>query len=152
MPYNRHVSRATFGELVKPLLGRKVTRVWTGHLATVFLELGRLRRYRRGKVESLKGQASVMIEWEWRVESQRAIRFGAASSTRRMESQLQTLVGRRVLGMTTRGRLPELSVELSGGLWMNSFALAERQPSWAVFLTDGSWLCVERGTLRHQSS
>ena len=40
-----------------------------------------------------------------------------------------------------------LQVQLSGGLWISTFARKASQPDWTVFLPDGSWLTVNRGSI-----
>jgi hypothetical protein len=49
------------------------------------------------------------------------------------------------------GRLPELVIALSGGLWVHAFNTAEGQPQWTVFLPDESWLRVDGGRLVHNT-
>lgn len=92
-----------------------------------------------------------MFQWSWRVESAGAIRFGSWSSERRITTGVQALAGRRVVDLSVTGRLPELVISLSGGLWVHSFMTAEGQPEWTVFLPDGSWTHVVRGRLAHNT-
>ena len=90
-----------------------------------------------------------MIEWSWRIEKARSIQSGSWSSERRITSTVRALKGRRILNVAVEGRLPELNLRLNTGIWVHSFATAEGQPQWAVFLRDGSWVTVERGRLVH---
>ena len=92
-----------------------------------------------------------MLQWSWRIESARAIRLGSWSGERRITNGVQALAGRRVVDVSVTGRLPELVVSLSDGLWVHSFMTAEGQPEWTVFLPDGSWLHVVRGRLAHDT-
>ncbi len=92
-----------------------------------------------------------MLEWSWRVESRRAVRFGSWSGDRKVSNGLASLTGRSIIELGVEGRLPELNVALTGGVWLHSFMTAEGQPAWTVFLPDGSWLCVERGVLVHDT-
>lgn len=107
--------------------------------------VGTLRTRNKGERTHTRGEAGVMIQWSWRVESQRAVRFGSWSGERRMTNGIHSLQGRRVEGIALCGRLPELSVALSGALWLHSFTTVEGQPEWTLFLLDGSWLTVRRG-------
>jgi hypothetical protein len=99
----------------------------------------------------LKGEATVMVEWSWRVELKRSIEAGSWSSDARLERALAGLKGRRLLALSTEGRLPELVVTLSAGRWLHAFMTAEGQPSWTVFLTDESWLTVANGVTVHDT-
>jgi hypothetical protein len=145
----RHViSRERFRDLTRPLAGLPVSRAWRGAGSAIVLELGALeKRYERtGKP---KGEAALIIDWSWRVEGARSVPFGSWSGDRKIANGLRSLVGRTVLDLQVTGRLPELSVTLSGNRWLQSFMTAEGQPAWSVFLQDESWLCVERGVLVH---
>jgi hypothetical protein len=88
-----------------------------------------------------------MIEWSWRVESPAGIQFGSWSGKRKMEHGILGLIGHKIEGIALTGRLPEISIRLSGGKWVHSFMTAEGQPEWGLFLPDSSWLCVRRGRL-----
>ena len=146
----RHrVDDARFQRLTAPLVGLPVTRPWRGYGSALFLELGPLKRVRitRRAGHSLKGLASVMIEWGWRVERPRSVEFGSWSLDRRIDSGIRSLQRAKVESVQLDGRLPELSLGLSGGRWLRSFMISGGQPRWALFLPDGSWLCVQRGVL-----
>jgi len=92
-----------------------------------------------------------MIEWSWRLEGRRSINAGSWSSERGITIGVRSLKGRHLIGIAVVGRLPELVLQLSGGLWLHSFMTAEGQPEWAVFLRDGSWVTVEAGRLIHDT-
>jgi hypothetical protein len=140
------ISAEEFAAGIQPLIGLTVSRTWRGYGSALFLELGKLSRaYRR--TGHPKGEAGVMIEWSWRVESRAGILFGSWSGKRKMEHGILSLLGRKVEGISLTGRLPEISVRLSGGKWVHSFMTAEGQPEWGLFLPDRSWLCVRRGRL-----
>lgn len=74
-----------------------------------------------------------MIEWSWRIEDETSILCGSWSGEDGWEDVFRTLVGRHVEDMSTFGRLPELSIALSGGLYVASFMTAEGQPEWTLF-------------------
>ncbi len=150
----KRIDLAEFDALVAPLLGLTVSRPWRGHGSALFLELGRLHKVRRvptprhpkGRV-SLKGQATIMIQWSWRVARRRSIAFGSWSADRRLDLGISRLVDHRVESISVTGRLPELVVALSGGFWVEAFSTVEGQPEWTTFLPDGSWISTERGVL-----
>jgi hypothetical protein len=138
-----------FAELTRPLVGLPVSHSWRGYGSAIFLELGALKSAGPGRER--RGDVSVMLQWSWRVESIRAIRFGSWSGERRITNGVRALTGRRVVDVGVTGRLPELVLSLDGGLWVHSFMTAEGQPEWTVFLPDGSWLHVVRGRLTHDT-
>jgi hypothetical protein len=156
--FERRITAAELEEYLAPLVGMAVSRPWRGYGSALFLELGALheeprppsRREPQGGV-TLRGEAGVMIEWSWRVERPRSIAFGSWSTDRRMGFGIARLEGHRVEGITVEGRLPELVIALSGGLWVHAFNTAEGQPEWTVFLPDGSWLRVDGGRLVHNT-
>ena len=88
-----------------------------------------------------------MIEWSWRVERLRSIAFGSWSGDRKMTLGIEKLVDHVVEDITLDGRLPEISIKLSGGFWIHSFMTAEGKPEWNLKLKDGSWLYFERRRL-----
>ena len=150
--FEHRITAEAFRELVVPLVGMAVSRPWRGYGSALFLELGTLREERhppsRTRPEggvSLTGEATVMVQWSWRVERPRSIAFGSWSTDRRMDFGIARLEGHRVEGITVEGRLPELVIALSGGLWVHAFNTAEGQPQWTVFLPDQSWLTVDGG-------
>jgi len=143
------ITSAEFTELTHSLVGLKISRPWRGYGSAIFMELGRLRRKPRpsGKGYFLKGRATVMIQWSWRVERKRSIAFGSWSGERKINNGIASLKNRFLEEILIEGRLPELYLTLSGNLWLHSFATAEGQPEWTVFLLDGSWITVDRGVL-----
>jgi hypothetical protein len=153
------ISAEEFQELVRPLLGLPISRVWRGAGSSIFLEIGKLfketwRYPKKRKTTSIVGQFGVMIEWSWRVERQKAIFFGSWSTDRMIDNRLPKLRGRTVTSIEIEGRLPELVIRLSGGFWAHSFATAEGQPTWCVFLDNAhspsSYLVSEYGRLIHE--
>jgi hypothetical protein len=122
------------------------------------LELGRLARAPtptrpevHGRPLAPKGEAGVMIEWSWRVERARSIEVGSWSSDRQIDAGIARLAGPEIVHLRVVGRIPELEISFSDGRWLHSFMTAEGQPSWTVFLQDGSWLSVARGRVLHDT-
>lgn len=143
--FDQPITAAGFRERVAPLLGMEVSRAWRGHGSALFLELGAL--HDEPGFRGAQGQATVMIEWSWRVERPRSIAFGSWSTDRKMDFAIPRLAGRRVESIAAEGRLPELVIALSGGLWVHAFTTVEEQPQWVLFLPDQSWLHVVGGRL-----
>lgn len=160
-PKTSQVNGLEITELVQPLIGLTVTRPWKGYGTALFLELGRLRKVSRGPKRqlpsgatvgggyTLKGRATIMIEWDWRVERQRSIEFGSASSERKIVNGIERMKGLTIENIEVCGRIPELLIQFREKHWLRSSAVIEPQPQWSVFLLDGSWLCVEKGKIWH---
>ena len=140
------ISPAQFSGLASSLLGLPVSNVWRGHGSAIFVELGEMT-HKRG--HSPTGVATVMIEWSWRVETPRSVSFGSFSSSRKIDAGLPGLLGRRVESIELFGRLPEVTLGLSNGRWLSSFATAEGQPEWALLLGQHGTISVKRGSVVH---
>jgi hypothetical protein len=135
------VSMESFHKLTQPLVGLPLSGTWRGYGSALFLELGLLTP----SAQKPKGEASVMIEWSWRVESPRAIAFGSWSGVRRIDRGIQSLAGSVIEDISLVGRLPEISIRLSDKRWIQSCMTTDGQPEWAIVLRERSWLCVKRG-------
>ena len=145
----RALAPGQFHEFTRSLVGLRVTLPWRGHGSALFLELGRLAPV-QGKTRRT-GEACVMIEWSWRVEKERSIAFGSWSGERKMNSGIESLKGRKIVDVALVGRLPEISVQLSGGFWLQSYMTAEGKPEWSVRVADGSWIYCEAGRIVRDS-
>lgn len=117
------------------LVARSLSSVWRGYGSAIFLEFGELsaRVRRDGSIGNSRGEYTVMIEWSWRIENENSIVCGSWSDDQNWASILKSLVGRKVQDVRLCGRIPELSIELSGGMYVVSFMTAEGQPAWAIF-------------------
>ncbi len=150
------ISPEQFRDFTRPLIGLPISLVWRGYGSAIFLELGELfeepRRGKNGQVRmALKGQFGVMIEWSWRIERPKSIYFGSWSTDKVINNRLGKLKDKILMGVEIEGRLPELVLQLSDGLWVHSFATYEGQPKWCLFLDrkqkPHEWLKSERGNL-----
>lgn len=117
------------------LTGLAVSRVWRGHGSALFVEFGELtpRTRQKGSTANLDGEFGLMIEWSWRIESAAKIVCGSWSEEELWKPAFQSLLGRTVEALSTFGRLPEITVALSGGLHVTSFMTSDGQPAWALF-------------------
>lgn len=97
-------------------------------------------------------KASVLIEWSWRAEKLKSVWFGSFSGKQKIENGLQALVGREVTDIAVEGRLPELVVALSGGVWVHSFTTVEGQPEWVLYLPDGRCIFSKVGRLECETA
>jgi hypothetical protein len=139
----------SFETLIRPLIGLKVALARQAYGSVLMLELGRLTQG-SGSHRHLRGDASLVLEWSWRFETDSGVAFGSSSEAPFVFAQLAELKGQRVTGIRLEGRFPELILELSGGLRVHSLACVEGDPGWWLWLPDGSSLHWEDGDVRHE--
>ena len=157
------VTPEQFEAFTRPLIGLPISRTWRGHGSAIFLEMGQLsERVRLRKDGSQRithwGEFTVMIEWSWRVERARSVSFGSWSTTQIITNRLSKLQGLEVVQVAIEGRLPEITLQLSGGHWLRSFTTTQGQPRWCLFFNNSfnsegtiKWIHVENGGLWKQA-
>jgi hypothetical protein len=138
-----------FAELTTPLVGLKVALARQAYGSVLMIELGRLSQG-SGSRPHLRGEASIVLEWSWRFETDSDVIFGSCSEAPFVYAQLLELRGQRITGIRLEGRYPELVVELSSGLRAHSLACVESDPGWWLWLPDRSSLHWQGGALRHE--
>ena len=144
-------SRDEFITLTRPLIGLPVSHAWRGYGSALFLEFGALTPPGpRG--HNPKGEATLMVEWSWRVESSRTVQFGSWSGNRKMDNGIASLKRRKLMEISLVGRLPEVYIQLSKDRWVHTFMTREGQPEWTVFLQDRSWITFSRGRIVRERS
>lgn len=117
------------------LLSRSLAVIWRGHGSAIFLEFGHLspRIQRDGSAANPQGEFTVMIEWSWRIEDDNSILCGSWSAEDVWDDIFRSLIGRKVQDVSVFGRLPELTIALTGERHVTSFMTADGQPAWAIF-------------------
>lgn len=124
-----------FESLRFALIGAEVGHVWRGYGSALFLEIGRLRpgKLRRDKPPgNPQGDFTLMIQWAWRIEEATSIVCGSDSEQELWQPTFDLLVGARVANIELFGCLPEISVELTNGMFVTSFMNSEGDPDWAI--------------------
>jgi hypothetical protein len=90
-----------------------------------------------------------MIEWSWRIEGKRRIWCGSWSDGARWPRAFARLEGKTVASISLTGRLPEITVALSNGLYISSIMTAEGNPAWTLTRShDSASMNVVAGRLR----
>lgn len=135
------------------LIGLPVSHFWRGYGSTIFLEFGHLtpRTRRSGKPGNPQGELGLMIHWSWRIENAASILCGSWSQEPLWEPTFDLLRNKVVVELSVVGRLPEIVVGLTEGLYVSSFMTAEVGPQWSLFdRRSGTvrWLCVRDGRLK----
>ena len=142
---SKPITPRLFLKTTKPALGLRISKPWLGYANALFLELGTLHyealprlpslKHLRVRTKSLKGQAEVMIDSDWRVEKHERFLFGRDSREGRVREGIGTLRGRRLNRINLNPCGPELFLELEGGYHLHSFS-THSAPCWAIFLRD----------------
>lgn len=96
-----------------------------------------------------------MIEWSWRIEDAASIVCGSWSDEELWSPTFDRLKGARVADVQLFGRLPEISVELTNGMFVTSFMTSEGDPVWALLDRRGpeaATISVRQGRLEVKSA
>lgn len=138
--------------------GQRLSAYWFGHGSAVFLELGSLvpSRRRDGSPGAPRGDLSLMIEFDWRIESDNAVLVGSADEKSLKDSVLGGLIGEAIRDLSVYGPPYELVVHFAGGRRVRTFMAAAGEPEWAVFVRGvggdySRWLSVGDGRVVESS-
>jgi len=129
-----------FASFSAPLVGLPVSHIWRGYGSAIFLELGELKpgRVRRdGSAGNPVGEWTLGIEWSWRIEGKRRIWCGSWSEEDRWPRAFARMQGKTVSSVSLYGRLPEIALGLSNGLYLLSMMTAEGDPEWGLTQRSG---------------
>ena len=126
----------TAATLLQSILGMQISQVWRGHGSAIFLDFGPLSRRKTKKPRplALEGDATLMIEWSWRIEQPRSILCSSWSDERQWNKAFAQILNATVSRVECFGNLSKISISLSNGLRVVSLMTAEGQPSWALIL------------------
>ena len=120
--------------LIEPLIDLPIAHAWRGHYSTIFLELGKLqtgRTRRDGSTGNARGQSTIHLEPNWRLEGRRSIQCGSDDTARAIDNALLRLVGTKIGAISVVGRLPELEITISD-LRLCTFSARKGQPNWTI--------------------
>jgi hypothetical protein len=141
-----------YKQFLSSLKSLPISHVWRGYGSAIIFEFGALRSRtkRDGTLGDPQGEMSLMIEWSWRIESQRRILCGSWGNEARWSKVFALMKNRKVIKAYLFGRLPEIALDIEGGISVISFMTSEPDPAWALFDRQNEqtrWLCVRRGVL-----
>ena len=135
------------------LVGHPVSHVWFGDYSALYLEVGELTPSkligRDGSLGNPRGDFTVCAGFDWRIERLRSV-YGSRDCTRKRQRSITSkLLGTMVTSATVYGRLPELQVGFSSGMWLITFGLGRGDPDWSVSFRRPSilHLCTRNGRL-----
>lgn len=141
-----------FEALAASLIGQPISHVWRGYGSAVFIEFGDLTptTIRDGTQGHPVGQASLGVEWSWRIEDNVRILSGSWSDEDRWEPALARLRDARLASLSLFGRLPEVELSTDQGVRFISFSTTDGQPQWHVVdrrNDPAQWFSVRNGQL-----
>jgi hypothetical protein len=138
------MDEGAFDAYRQAVVGKLVAQVRRGFGSAISVDLGVLSERRRpdgaiairpdGSLFSKIGEATLLIEWSWRVESEAAIEGGSFSEENKWPVLLRRMEGSTVVDLRLHGRLPEIEMILSNGLRLLSFMTANGQPAWSLIV------------------
>jgi len=120
-----------------------VSYAWRGHGSAIFIELGKLDFTKRKNHP--KGEFSIMLDCEWRIENTKSIECGSFCEAEAIENALLSLVGDNVTHIETFGTQKELVVVLQSGKNILSFTSDIGNPEWCMFLPNNKVLVSKNG-------
>lgn len=133
------------------LTGHAISHIWFGDYSALYLELGELtsKTRRDGMPAKPCGEFTVYAGFDWRIERLRSVYGSRDCSKRRQQTLTTKLLGASVISATTYGRLPELQIGFSNGIWLATFGLGRGDPDWSVSFNRHPvlHLCTRRGRL-----
>jgi hypothetical protein len=118
------------------LVGLAVSHIWFGDYSALYFELGELtpsKLIRRdGSSGNPRGEVTVYAGFDWRIERPRSV-YGSRDCTRRRQrSMTAKLLGAVVTSASVYGRIPELQLGFSSGMWLSTFGLSKGDPDWRI--------------------
>ncbi|EIZ77603.1 hypothetical protein WSK_3839 [Novosphingobium sp. Rr 2-17] len=141
-----------FESFAASLIGLPISHVWRGYGSAVFIECGKLSpvTQRDGLPGNRDGEASLGVEWSWRIEDRAAIRCGSWSNESLWELAFDTMRNARIERLELFGALPEVMITLDSGVRFLSFSTTDGQPQWHLVDRRNNkprWFTVREGHL-----
>ena len=133
--------------LVSSLLGFTISLPWHGYGSAIFLEIGELQPLGNSRKRHQNGEACIMLEWDWRIESMTKIICGSSNSGPKIEKTIPLLLNLEIIEIKIDGRLPELTMQFDNGYILRSMAMVSGDPQWNIRLLDNTWLSCVNGEL-----
>jgi hypothetical protein len=136
-----------FHQLIQPLIGMVVSLPWKGYGTAIFFELGQLAPIEAKRQRHKKGEASISVQWDWRVESGFEVLFGSSNSRPEMEEGILALQYTTIKSLSVAGHVPELEIQFSNGDCLRSMVMVNGDAQWSIKLPNGNWIIPNRGLL-----
>ena len=123
-----------FHKTTHEMRGIRLSHFWRGYSTAIFLEFGQLteRKRENGTTGNPVGEMTIGFESDWRMENETSILCGSMSEEEFWEAKFSSMIGCHVESIALYASLPEICLELSGGVSLLSFAAFEGQPDWML--------------------
>lgn len=121
--------------------GMLVSLVWKGYGSSIFLELGTLKK--ENNFKNLLGEASICLEWDWRIENNGKILFGSSNNGTEIARGIKSLVGSNIEKIEIVGEIPELTIDFSNGYRIQTMAMVSGDPHWKFRQKNATYLSWE---------
>ena len=129
-------------EFIRNFENQTISHVWRGYGTAIFLEIGVLD-FNSGN--NPKGEATIFVEWSWRIEDRNNILLGSFSENEDIGKAIDILKNKKILKVEFFGRLKEIQLQLEGDIWFSSFSTVEGSPEWTACNSNKEWLCYKKG-------
>ena len=127
-------------KILTGLVGLPVSHVWFSDHSVVYLELGDLKPNPKqrgdGSQMNPNGEMSIYCGYDWRIEDHNSIVCSRDNPDKTRKNVFESLKDTEVIEVGLFGRIPELSVGFSSGLWLATYGLSEGDPDWTVTRRD----------------
>ncbi len=140
----------SFDEVIRPVIGMKVSRARNGYGSAIILDLGELHEDSVSKRARLRGEADILIQWDWRAEFEGGVIVGSSSSRQSIQQFLERLEGVQIISAGLDETTPELRIQFSNGVVIRSMVMHRADPQWSVGLPSGKTCQIINGVLTDQ--
>ena len=121
----KKLSNQEIETLIEPMIGLPISSSWQGYGSAIFFELGKLSSE---KLRNKKGEASINIEWDWRVNNHQSILYGSSNSRNEIEKGLNSLKNTHVTSIEFENDVLDIKIKLSNGHIIRSATMKTGDP------------------------
>lgn len=125
------------------LIGQRLSHVWKGYGAAIFLELGDLQPRGRNPC----GAYSIHLDGDWRIESSKQVVAGSSNSNHCIEDAIKQLQGLEISDIILTDPPIELCIVFGDGKKLRTMSALSGDPQWAVKLAEAQYLKARDGAL-----
>ena len=126
-----------FDESVKDLIGLTISKAYNSYGSSLCMELGEITLDDRNRE---KGDAYIMLDWDWRLEDDDSIKCGSSNSGPKIAETAEKLTDLTITNLALYCSPPEIEIHLSNNQRLRSMAMLSGYPQWTIRLKDNSYL------------
>ena len=140
---NKKITLDEFNKQLNSLIGLTVSRPWLGYGSPVLLELGNLTSEPPRNFE--RGEFSINIDWDWRIECETKILFGSSNDRKEIQNGLDDIKNVKVKSVDIFGTIPEISITFENGYVLRSMTMHSGNPQWDIRVNDSDYMFWKNG-------